>query len=101
MKKMLLAFATIVFALMFTTVAFVQEGERRVSGDTVPLTLNDARGRPISLESLAPEDQAQIERIKKAAASLGDEPGTTLRKWKITIHCEAPPLKCSVIISKA
>ena len=102
MKRMILTVATVLFALVFTVVAFVQEDARRGSnGKDVPVTLTDRRGKAIKLESLAPEDRAQIERIKKAAPSLVDEPGATQRKWKITINCSAPPLECSIGISKA
>jgi hypothetical protein len=103
MKRMILVVATIIFALTLTVVAFVQERAKPKHADSdrnVPLTLNDARGRPVNIESLAPDDRAQVERIKKAAASLVDEPGKVAGRWQVDINCTYPPLKCSIIISR-
>ena len=61
------------------------------------MQLLDARGQAVRAETLPPETQAQVERVRKAAESLaGGADG--MQRIKITVRCSWPPLKCSIDI---
>jgi len=65
----------------------------------VDIKLTDSRGQPVRRESLPPEAQAQLERVRKAAESMMGPPGSTERIKSITIECTWSPLSCTIIIS--
>ena len=65
----------------------------------VDVKLTDARGQPVRPESLPPEAQAQLERVRRAAESIMGPPGSTERAKGITVSCTWPPLNCTITIS--
>lgn len=100
MKKIMLAVAAVMLALTFTP-APVAEAQRTTgvksgleqTAPEVSLRITDRRGREIKITSLSREEQAKVERIKKAAESLRAELGTTAAmKWHL--ECSGPPLRC-------
>jgi hypothetical protein len=64
---------------------------------SVDVKLTDAKGQPVRIESLPPEAQAQVARVRKAAESMVGPAGTAER-LKITVGCSWPPLKCTITV---
>lgn len=98
-----LTFSTFGLALALTLVAgaFAQESSsKRVAASPamVPVTITQA-GRPIPIESLPPEAQAQVERVRQAAQGLADNPESGAQKVRITVKCTWEPLNCTITIS--
>jgi hypothetical protein len=71
-------------------------GARKVAAapQRVPVVITSPSG-PVREESLPPETRAQVERVRKAAESLVDQPGTSER-IKVKVTCSFKPLKCTV-----
>lgn len=65
----------------------------------VDIKLTDARGQPVRRESLPPEAQAQLERVRKAAESMIGPPGGAERIKAISINCTWSPLSCTITIT--
>jgi hypothetical protein len=74
------------------------EPQARKATTSTEVTLTDEKGQRIRPESLPPEAQAQLARVRKAAESLMDPAGTA-QKVKVKIECSWPPLKCTITVS--
>jgi hypothetical protein len=108
MNRIKLAVATVTFLLIFPVAAFPQnpanESARKAapSQKEVPVQITDEGGRSVKLESLTPENRARVERVRKAAMSLVDEPGTpeSQRLKSISIDCHRIPggIKCTITV---
>lgn len=106
MKRITLAFATILVALMLTAGAFVPSKDTAQAAVLDPppqkeivVTIVDKKNRPMKLESLPRESQAQVERVKRSARTLLDSGSSgPNEKLKVSIECTYPPLKCKLII---
>ena len=94
----------IVFALAcgLTMMSFAQgvQGQARAVSGPLPVTITDAGGRTITLESLPPDARAQVERVRAAGQSLRPTAGgVEAQRFNIGINCSWPPLKCTITIS--
>jgi hypothetical protein len=95
MKKIMLAIATLLFALSFSAGTLaeskrVTQTDKKAAPyqDKVGITITDKRGQPIALESLPREDQARVGRAQKFAEKfVNEEPGGAGKVKSITIKC--------------
>jgi hypothetical protein len=100
--KRKLRFATFGLALALTLVAgaLAQEPSSKRAAmppARIPVTVVET-GKAIPAESLPPEVQAQIERVRTAAQSLADQSGDGAQRFKVSVNCTYPPLRCTITI---
>jgi hypothetical protein len=74
------------------------EPQARKATTSTEVNLTDEKGQRIRPESLPPEAQAQLARVRKAAESMMDPAGAA-QKVKVRIECSWPPLKCTITVT--
>ena len=101
--KRKLRFATfgLVLALTLVAGALAQEPSSRravaMPAVEVPVTVVE-NGKTVAIESLPREAQAQIERVRASAQNLASSSGAGAQRFKVTVNCSYPPLKCTITI---
>ncbi|MFZ1702034.1 MAG: hypothetical protein WBO10_11660 [Pyrinomonadaceae bacterium] len=103
MKAIIIGCALGLFTLFLSTSAPAQVNEVRTAGKTstiqkdIPVTITDATGKPVKLESLPRRAQVRVEKMKAAARRLrGDD--ETPESIVVTIHCTWSPLRCTITV---
>jgi hypothetical protein len=100
-RKLRIATFGLALALTLVAGALAQESSsRRAAAITpagIPVTVIED-GKAIAVESLPPESQAQIGRLRSAAQSLAGPSETGAQRFKVTVNCTYPPLKCTITI---
>lgn len=101
--KRQLRFATfgLVLALTLVAGALAQEPSSRraaaISPVGVPVTVVQ-NATAVAVESLPPEVQAQIGRVRTAAQNLAGPSETGAQRLNVTVDCTYPPLRCTITI---
>jgi hypothetical protein len=105
MKRITLLAAPLGLATIFAVAAVGQQPAARAGTAAppqqgIPVKITDASGKPVQLESLPADVQAQVQRVRRAAASVqGPTGGGGAQQLVIDIRCSYPPLKCTITIS--
>jgi len=102
LSRMMFAMAMLALALTLASGGFAQDKQgteiaRPAPPPKVPIEITGPGRRPIREESLPPETQAQVERVRKAAEGLVSPPGASARV-KVTVSCSYPPLSCTITV---
>jgi hypothetical protein len=74
------------------------EPQARKATTSMEVNLTDEKGQRIRPESLPPEAQAQLAKVRKAAESIAG-PGAAAERLKVKVECSFPPLKCTITVT--
>lgn len=100
-RKLKCATFGLVLALTLVAGALAQEQSARRSAamtpGMMPVTVTE-NGKAVPVESLPPEVQAQIGRVRSAAQNLAGPSDTGAQRFKVTVDCTYPPLRCTITI---
>jgi hypothetical protein len=108
MKKMITLISCFVVLMGFTSVGTAQVGkstmataQKHAGPNAVQVKITDEKGQAVKAESLPPDAQLKLERVRKAADSLMMSPtGTGVQETVvITVSCTVRPFNCTITVS--